>query len=146
MSDKLTRIAIVNSDKVSSNVPRCRLYRYTTFFAHACLFHSISANRRNVARNVKSLAPSSVRVSFVSKSLPNRRSPSSPSASVSVAVSVLRNVLSVRFILSTCPPTWKPRSPTVTPRTVSSFTDFPCPVPDRSLVSSAQTVSERVPL
>ncbi|RAH81542.1 hypothetical protein BO86DRAFT_99003 [Aspergillus japonicus CBS 114.51] len=105
-----------------------------------------SASPRNVVRNVRSLAPSSVRASSVSRSPPSPRSPSSPSASVLVAVSVPRNVPSVPFTSSTCPPTWRLRSPIVTLRTASSFTVFPCPVPVRSSVSSVPTVLERVRL
>lgn len=99
---------------------------------------------RNVARNVRSLAPSSVPASSVSRSLPSPRSPSSRNAFASVVVSVPRNVLSVPSTLSTCPPTWKPRSPTATQPTALSYIAFQCPARVRYSVSSEQTVLERV--
>ncbi|KAH7172481.1 hypothetical protein DER46DRAFT_195470 [Fusarium sp. MPI-SDFR-AT-0072] len=100
----------------------------------------------NVDKSAKSLAPSFAAENSVLRSSPTLSWHSSPSPSVSVAVSAPRSALLTPSPSSTCPPTSKARSPTDMDPTVSSCTVCPCPDPARFLVWSEQTVLERVPL
>lgn len=153
----LSRIAIVNSDKVNiSTIFEQKGHKLIRFF------HTNSANQkwvafmiealpridncRNVDKNARSLVLSYVQASCALKWPETQRLPTSRNDYVSVVVSVQRSAPSVQFTSSICPRTLRPKSPIGTPQTVSNSTDYQCLVLDKCLGWLEPTVLERVRL
>jgi hypothetical protein len=153
-SEKLTRIALVSDDKVSSSERSGPFAPADNWFYH-------SASRRN---GKSTCHPSSRWASCVSRLVPTTRRPSCQRNCVSVVVSVSKSesrilhrcnqqqltsicntgVPSRPSASSTCRQIWNLTSPIDTLPTPSSCIVYPCPVRVRSSVSSERTVSERV--